>query len=76
MSGSRSGSGKIVFEYYDNLVLIWGGSANSKPLPFGISSSEKSTLNSIENVISDHEDISNCSDNENELKQKKKEKHL
>ena len=76
VSGPRSGSGKIVFEHYDNLLLIWGGLANSNPLPFGISSSEKLTLNNIENVISDHEDISDCSDNENELKQKKKEKHL
>ena len=39
ISGSRSGSGKVVFEHYDSLVKIWGGSANSRPLPFGISSS-------------------------------------
>ena len=29
VSGSRSGSGKIVFEHYYNLVKIWGGSATS-----------------------------------------------
>jgi hypothetical protein len=28
ISGTRSGSGKIVFEFYDKLVLLWGGSAN------------------------------------------------
>lgn len=39
ISGSRSGSGKLVFEHYDSLIKIWGGSANSKPLPFGLSSS-------------------------------------
>ena len=38
VSSSRSGSGKIVFEHYDTLVKIWGGSATSQPLPFGISS--------------------------------------
>ena len=37
VNGSRSGSGKIVFEYYDMLKTIWGGSANTKPLPFGFS---------------------------------------
>ena len=25
ISGRRSGSGKIVFEFYDQLVLLWGG---------------------------------------------------
>ncbi len=32
VAGSRSGSGKIVYEFYDKLILIWGGSANTKPL--------------------------------------------
>ena len=32
ISGSRSGSGKLVFEHYDQLVSIWGGSANVEPL--------------------------------------------
>ena len=36
--GSRSGSGKLVFEHYETLVSIWGGSANIEPLSFGISS--------------------------------------
>ena len=35
VAGSRSGSGKIVYEFYDKLVLIWGGSANTEPLPYG-----------------------------------------
>lgn len=38
VSGSRSGSGKLVFEHYDTLVKIWGGSATTQPLPFGASS--------------------------------------
>ena len=39
-SGSRSGSGKLVFEHYENLVSIWGGSANIEPLSFRISRGE------------------------------------
>jgi hypothetical protein len=38
VAGSRSGCGKIVFEFYDKLVKIWGGSANTEPLSFGVSS--------------------------------------
>ncbi len=36
VSGTRSGSGKIVFEYYDRLCEIWGGSANTDKLSFGV----------------------------------------
>ena len=39
-SGTRSGSGKIVFQFYDKLIKIWGGSANTEPLPFGVRSSD------------------------------------
>ena len=38
-TGSRSGSGKIILEYYDKLVLIWGGSAAVELLNYGIDSS-------------------------------------
>ena len=38
VAGSRSGCGKIIFEFYDKLVKIWGGSANTEPLSFGVSS--------------------------------------
>ena len=38
-TGSRSGSEKIILEYYDKLVLIWGGSAAVEPLNYGIDSS-------------------------------------
>ena len=37
-TGTQSGSGRIVYEFYDDLITIWGGSAASKPLSFGISS--------------------------------------
>ena len=38
-TGSRSGSGKIILEYYDKLVLVWGGSAAVEPLNYRIDSS-------------------------------------
>ena len=36
VSGMRSGSGKVVFEFFDKLVELWGGSANIEKLNFGI----------------------------------------
>ena len=57
ISGSRSGSGKVVFEHYDNLVKVWGGSATSKPLNYGISSSCSTIVPEIE--ASDDEDSNN-----------------
>ena len=36
-SGTRSVSGKIVYEFYDRLIGIWGGSANTAPRSFGVS---------------------------------------
>ena len=35
--GRRSESGKILNEFYDKLVLIWGGSPTTQPLRFGVS---------------------------------------
>ena len=32
---TRSGSGKLVLEFYDLIVHIWGGSPAAKPLSFG-----------------------------------------
>ena len=40
-TGSRSGSGTIVLEFFDQLTLIWGGSPSTNPLAFGISSDQK-----------------------------------
>ncbi|PFX13472.1 hypothetical protein AWC38_SpisGene22439 [Stylophora pistillata] len=44
-TGSRSGSGKLVMEFYDVIVKIWGGSPSTEPLSFGVQSS----------VLHDHE---------------------
>ena len=40
VNGTRSGSGRIVYEHYDKLVSIRGGSADTKPLPYGIRSDD------------------------------------
>ena len=40
VAGSRSGSGKIVYEFYDKPILIWGGSANTEPLPYGVTADD------------------------------------
>ena len=34
-SGSRSGSGKIVLEFFDQLKQVWGGSLCTEPLSSG-----------------------------------------
>ena len=39
-TGTRSRSGNIVYEFFDKLVTIWGGSANTKPLEFGVQSGD------------------------------------
>ena len=33
-----SGSGRIVYEYYDKLVTVQGGSGNTEPLAYGVQS--------------------------------------
>ena len=37
-TGRRSGSGKIVMEFYEELVKLWGGSPATKSLTFGVNS--------------------------------------
>lgn len=36
ISGIRSGSRKIVYEFFENLTKLWGGSARKEPLPYGV----------------------------------------
>ena len=38
-TGSRSGPGKLVMEFYDVMVKIWRGSPSTEPLSFGVQSS-------------------------------------
>lgn len=37
-TGTRSGSGKMLMQFYDLMVQIWGGSPATEPLPFGVQS--------------------------------------
>ena len=48
ISGSRSSSGKLVMEYYDALVGIWGGSASTEALKFGCESSVSMNNSNVE----------------------------
>ena len=52
---ARSGSGKLVYDQYDNLRNIWGGSPNTMPLPTGIDSS---SVNDGELLPQGHDDSS------------------
>ena len=48
VSGKRSGSGKVVYEFYDQLVAIWGGSPKVEKLSCGISTESIAANNSID----------------------------
>ena len=37
IKGSKSWSGKLIFEFYEKFVEIWGGSPNVSKLKFGTS---------------------------------------
>ena len=47
VSGKRSGSGKLVYEFHDQLVAIWDGSPNVEKLSCGISTESIAANNSI-----------------------------
>ena len=38
INGTRSGSGKVIYEHFDKLKQIWGACPNTQPLPTGIDS--------------------------------------
>ena len=64
LNGSRSGSGKLVVEYYDQLVEIYGGTASAQPLGFGCESSQElcTEITNTENlVLSASQEQSLCS---------------
>ena len=56
-SGCRSGSGKLVMEFYDILVKIWGGAPATEPLSFGVQSA-KTTESQIEAELLDYDEQS------------------
>ena len=49
-TGSRSGSGKIVLEHFDQLVRIWGGSPATEPLTFGTNTDEVNNKDDCQNT--------------------------
>lgn len=53
LNGTRSGSGKIVYDHYDRLKQIWGGCANTQPLSSGIDTSSVNTV--VESVDALHD---------------------
>ena len=49
-TGSRSGSGKIVLEHFDQLVQIWGGSPATESLTFGTNTDEVNNKDDAQNT--------------------------
>ena len=37
VQGTRSSCRKFVYEFYDKVITIWSGSANTEPLSYGVS---------------------------------------
>ena len=54
-TGRRSGSGKIVLQFYDELVQIWGGSPSTQPLSCGTSTQQINVLASASIAPGDDE---------------------
>ena len=55
VQGTRSGSGKMVIEFYDLMIQIWGGSPASEPLPFWIMSAAEEQGNEQETARFENE---------------------
>ena len=64
-TGSRSGSGKIVLEFFYQLKQIWDGSPSTEPLSYGattddfndMNESDKTVPETVPQVLSDYADI-------------------
>ena len=56
-TGTRSGSGKIVYEFFDKLVIIWGGSANTKPFEFRVQSGDYANNGGYDDSDCDNEEF-------------------
>ena len=65
LNGTRSGSGKVVYEYFDKLVLIWGGSASAEALSYGISTESIEQEGSISSVDINDDSLHELSSVEN-----------
>ena len=58
-TGTRSGSGKIVYEFFDKLVTVWAGSANTVPLQFGVQSGDYSNNGGYDSDCNNEEFMKN-----------------
>ena len=59
ISGTRSGNRLVVYEHYDSLKLIWGGSANTQPLQNGVDNSTIALDEESESAINSSTDVEN-----------------
>ena len=46
-AGTRSGSGKLVMQFYELMVQIWGGAPATEPLSFGVQSNKAADEQSV-----------------------------
>ena len=58
-TGTSSGSGKIVYEFFDELVTVWGGSANTKSLQFGVQNGDYANNGGYDSDCNNEEFIEN-----------------
>ena len=56
-TGTRSGSGKIVYELFDKLATICGGYANTKPLQFGVQYEDFANNGGYDDLDCDNEEF-------------------
>ena len=62
MKGSRSGSGKIVYEHWDTFISIWGVSPSTLSLQFGVESHDFPVVANLESM-----DNINLTDSDSDL---------
>jgi hypothetical protein len=60
IAGTRSGSGKLVYDHYDTLRNIWAGSPNTVALTTGIDSSLANDADPMANPLQNDDSSSDC----------------
>lgn len=56
-TGARSGRVKIVYEFFDTLVTIWGGFAKTKSLQFEVESDDYANKGGYDDSDYEHEEF-------------------
>ena len=54
---TRNGPGKLVLEFYDNLIQVWGGSSSTKSLTFGVRSVDNSDNPEEQAVVNEPKEL-------------------